>query len=223
VRHHHHAIAEALHLLHDVRREHDALARFVAQRAQDVAQRPGGHHVQPVGGFVEHDVGRVVHQRACERRLHPLALAEAVGAAVEQRLHVEQAAERLAARLDEVVGQPVQSPVVDDVLARREPRVQPARVRQHAQPRARALRVARGRQPVDLEAPGVRRDEADEHPQARRLAGAVRPQQPRDGAVGSHQAEAVDRDDAAGAAPAAGLEALVQRLHDDHRAISCVA
>src|SRR5260221_10565229 len=44
VRHHHHAVAQALHLLHDVRREHDALAAAFgrAQKAQSIAQRARG-------------------------------------------------------------------------------------------------------------------------------------------------------------------------------------
>jgi hypothetical protein len=89
VRHDHHVVAEAFHLLHDVGGEHDALAVLVAQPAQGVAQRARGQHVQAVGRLVEDDVGRVVHQRARQRRLHALALAEAVGAPVQQRPHVQ--------------------------------------------------------------------------------------------------------------------------------------
>ena len=78
VRHDHHVVAQALHLLHDVRAKDNALAVLVAQLAQRLAQAANGLHVEAVGRLVEDDVRRVVNQRARERRLHALALAEAL-------------------------------------------------------------------------------------------------------------------------------------------------
>jgi hypothetical protein len=85
-------VAQLLHLLHDVCGEDDAFAAALgaAQPAQRLSQGAGGQHVQPVGGLVQHDVGGVVHEGAGQRRLHALALAEALGAAVQDGLHLQQ-------------------------------------------------------------------------------------------------------------------------------------
>jgi hypothetical protein len=71
---------------------------LVAQAAQRVAQRARGQHVQAVGGLVQDDVRRVVHQRARQRGLHALALAEALGAAVQQRRISSMSARSFGAR-----------------------------------------------------------------------------------------------------------------------------
>ena len=150
-RHDHDLVAERRDFLHHVAREEHALAG-VAQAPDHVAQAARGHHVEPVGGLVEDHVGRVVHERARDRDLHALALREAVGAPVEERRRGRAAAR--GARCDGVerrAGEAAQLAVVGDVLARGEPRVEAARVRQHADARAHGERVAaarRGRRPA---------------------------------------------------------------------------
>ena len=128
----HDAIAQRGDLLHDVRRQHHAAA-FHLQLQQEFPQRPGGHDVEPVGGFVEQDGAGLVDQRPRDRDLDPLALREAVGAPVDELAHVEHAGQLVDAAGDEILVQPLQLAVVADVLARGEPVVQAARIRHHAQ------------------------------------------------------------------------------------------
>ena len=58
--------------------------------ADDGAHGARAHHVEAVGGFVEQDVLRVVHERARQRHLRALAMREAGRAPIRDRAHVEQ-------------------------------------------------------------------------------------------------------------------------------------
>ena len=131
----------------------------VRSRRSASRRRARGQHVEAVGRLVEHDVGRVVHQRARQRGLHALALAEAFGAAVEQRRSCRACAPGPAARASAASrSMPCRRAVVDDVLARREPRVEAARVAEHAHARqrlARPLRRRRCRRPARRPASGA--------------------------------------------------------------------
>ena len=180
-------VAQPLDLLHDVasRTRCTCAALGVAQPAQRVAQRARGQHVEAVGRLVEHDVRRVVHQRARQRGLHALALAEAVGAAVEQRLHVEQLRQRLGARRRRR-----RAPCRAGGRSRRCSRARSAagtgRARRDSTPmRASAARGARATSmPSTATRPASGAISAGEHAQRRRLAGAVGPEQAGDAAVG---------------------------------------
>jgi hypothetical protein len=161
------------------------LAPPSGERSQRRLSRKGARRedVEAVGRLVENDVGGVVDESAHERGLHPLALAEAGGAPVEQRRHVEHAGEVLRARVGRLALHAVQRAVVDDVLARRQARIEAARVGQHAHPRQHLARSRDDVDAVDAHRPGLGRDERGEHAQRRRLAGAVRAEQAGDAAV----------------------------------------
>ena len=82
-------IAQLAHLVHHVAGEQHAVPG-IAQLAQQRAQRAHRHDVQAVGGLVEDEVARVVHQRARQRGLQALALREALGTPVGELLHLQQ-------------------------------------------------------------------------------------------------------------------------------------
>ena len=191
---------------------------LVAQASQRVAQRAGGQHVQAVGGFVQHDVGGVVHEGAGQCGLHAFALAEAFGAAVQQSLHVQHLGQGLRPRLRRAVIHTVQAAEIGDVLARCQPRVQAARVAEHAHPGQSQGRVGRDFNAVHFYASGVGLYQCGGNAQCRRLARAVGAQKPRDAAVGGREVHAGNGLHHAPLAAAAGAELLVQRPHFDHRA-----
>ena len=218
MRDHHHVVTQAFHLLHDVGRKDDALAVLVAQTAQRLAQCPCGQHVQPVGGFVEHDVGGVVHQRAGKCGLHALTLAEAFGSAVEQGRHVQHFGKRLRPCMRCAVSHAVQATEVDDVLARRQAWVQATSVAEHAHARQCLHGLGGHFDAIDHHAPGVRLDHCGGDAQRGGLARAVGAQQPGDATVGRLELHAGNGLHYTPVAAAAGAELLVQRLHFYHRA-----
>ena len=183
---------------------------LVAQPAQRLAQRTRGQHVEAIGRLVEDQVRRVVNDRARQRRLHALALREAFGAAVEQRLHLEHVGQQFGARRGGIGRHAVQAAVVDDVLARRQPRVQATRIGQHAHARQRALRRLRDVDAIDDDAPGIGHDQRGGHAQRRRLAGAVGAEQAGDAPVFGLEADVGHRLHAARLLAAALREALRQ-------------
>ena len=113
-------------------------------------------------------------------------------------------------RVERGAGETVQRAVVADVLAGGEPRVEPARVRQHADAPANGVAVADDVVAVDAWRARVRDHQRREHPQERGLAGAVRTEQSGDLAVGGGERDAVD-----GAHLAVPAERLGQVLDDD--------
>ena len=151
-----------------------------AQVAQQVAQRANAHDVETVGGLVEQDRLRVMDERARDRDLHPLALRKALRAAVGDGGDPERPDELVDPRLERVLGQALQRAVVADVLARGEARIEAARVRQHADAAAHGVALADDVVAVDARAAAVRNHQRREHPQERRLAGAVRSEEPGD-------------------------------------------
>src|SRR6202165_2774945 len=89
-----------------------------------------------------------------------------------------------------------------DVCARGEMPVKPRRMGQHAQVRARFRGLATNVDAVDVSSAAVRRQDAVEHAQASRLAGAVGTQNAGDFTIASDEGDAPDRLD--------GAEALAQ-------------
>ena len=77
---HHDLVAELLDFLHDMAGKQHAVSG-VAQLRQQLAQAAHRHDVEPVGGFVEQQVLRPMHQRARQRGLELLALRKALRAA----------------------------------------------------------------------------------------------------------------------------------------------
>ncbi len=138
----HDAVAQRGDFLHDVRREEQAPAR-AAQRAKLVAQRAHAHDVEAVGRLVEQDRRRIVHERARDRDLHALALRESLRAPIGERARARASrSARRRAHSSAAPDKTVQRAVVADVLARGQARVQPARVRQHADALAHREAVA---------------------------------------------------------------------------------
>ncbi len=114
----------------------------------------------------------------------------------------------LDAFVERRAGEAVQLAEVANVLSRRQARIEPSRVGQQAHGALRAERIGDHVRAVDVDGAGVGPHQAREHAQRGRLAGAVRAEQARDGAVRGLKADTADRFDVA--------EALAQALDADH-------
>ena len=152
-----------------------------------------------------------MHQCARNRDLHPLPLRKAVGAAVGERGEAELRQQSLDARVERRAAEAVQTPVIAHVLARCEPRVKAARVRQHADPAPHRVPVAHDIEAVDDGAAGVRHNQRCQHAQERGLAGAVRPEQSGDLAIFGAKSGASDGFDLVALA-----EVLLEMVDLDH-------
>ena len=184
-------LAQRGDLLHDVAGEQHAAARL-AQLEDQFAQRPGGHHVEPVARLVEQHVLRLVYQRAGERHLGALPLGEALAAAVGEIGDLQKIDNVGHALLGRALVQAAEAGVIADVLARGQMRIQSGAVRQSADAPPRGERLRRDVDAVDPGAAGIGSDDGVEHAQRRRLARAVRAEQARDPAVGRREADAAD-------------------------------
>ena len=134
-------VAEALRLVEVVRADHDRAAG-VAQRGDEVANRLGGRRVEGARRLVEVEHLGLVEERAGDGHLLAHALAEAADAPVAlvgQADHAEVSVDRSP---QVRAAQPVQAPVVAQVLARRELVVEAGGLGQDAGDGADALRVA---------------------------------------------------------------------------------
>ena len=96
-----------------------------------------------------------MHQGARDRDLHLLALREALRAPVGDRVEAKRVEQRVGACLERGTCETVQRAVVADVLARRESRIQAARIGQHADPLADRVAVATDVEPPDRRATGL--------------------------------------------------------------------
>ena len=207
----HDVVTQRAHLLHDVAGQ-DHAAAFLAQAQQETAQRARGHHVQAVGGFIEDDVARVVHQRTGDGGLGALALREAIGLAVEDVTHVQCMRQHFNALADALRGQAVQLAEVGDVLARGQALVDAARIGQHAKMAPHFHRVAGGVDAVDADAALVGCHQRVQHAHGGGLAGTIGAEQAGDLAIGGTETDVGHRLDTAGA----GVEGLMQVVGDDH-------
>ena len=185
----HDAVAECRDLGEDVARE-DHAAALVAQVPQQGAHRPDGHHVEAVGGLVQQHVGRVVHQRAGDADLHPLALREAGGAAVGDLVEPEAIDQGAHAEPQRVAGQPLEPAEVDEVLARCEPRVEAFGLGEHADAGLDGCLCCADA--VDLHAAAIGAHQGGDHAQGGGLASAVGAQDAGDGAVAGDEGHVVD-------------------------------
>ena len=104
----------------------------------------------------------------------------------------------------------MQPRVVDDVLARRQPRVQAARIRQHAHARQRLLRPRGDIDAVDADAAAVGLEQCSHHAQRGGLAGAVGAEQGGDARRRWRESSRRAPPPPPGLAPASGHKALVQ-------------
>src|SRR5438105_9702860 len=210
----HDGVAQRGDFLHHVGGEQDALAR-VTQAAQKIAQTPDAHDIESVGRLVEQNRRRIVHQRTCNGDLHPLPLRKAVGAAVGERGEAELRQQSFDPRVESGATKAVQAPVIAYVLACGEPRVETARVREHADAATHRVTVAYYVKPIDGRAAGVGRNQGGQHAQQSRLAGAVRTEQAGDLAVFGAKRGPGDRLDLVALA-----EVLLETIDLDHLASS---
>ena len=97
----------------------------------------------PLVGSSSSTLLRPVHQRTRQRGLELLALREALGQPIRERLHLQQLDELGGARLAIGARQAMQLAEVGDVLARGEIVVDAGAVRQHADGAARRQRIRR--------------------------------------------------------------------------------
>ena len=92
-----------------------------AQPAQLFAQRAHAHDVEAVRGLVEQDRVGVVHERARDRDLHPLALRVALRAAGRTLLFSSHVMQEVAALCDRIVilghGRVVATGTADELIA----------------------------------------------------------------------------------------------------------
>ncbi len=155
----------------------------LAQRSEQAAQGAHRHDIQPVGGLVQHQVARPVHERAGERGLDALPLREALGAAVGEFLHLQEPHELGGALARRGALQAVQRAEVQDVLARRQVRIDAGAVRQHPEAPGGLQGRAHRAVPVDERIPRIGPQHRVQHAQRGGLAGAVGPEEPGDAAV----------------------------------------
>jgi hypothetical protein len=175
-RDHDHAVTQIIHFVHEMAGKQNAPA-FVAQVEQQLAHSPGGDHVQSVGGLVQQNVRRLVHNRARQRGLHALAEREALGAPVGDGFHSQQLDQlfRLARQFRR--RHSMQFSKVGDVFTGGQAPVQAGVVGQHAQQPAHRLWMCLHVQPLDAHASRTGFEQAVDEAHERGLARAVEAQQ----------------------------------------------
>ncbi len=164
----------------------------------------------PLVGSSSTKLAGSMHQRASQRHLDPLPLRQALGAAIDETLHVEAGDQIRGARPKLPAADSLERTEVVDVLARGQIAVQPGRMRQHAEMRARARGLAANVDAVDTYAAAVGGEHPINHAQGGRFAGAVRSQKPGDFPVARGEGDLAHGLD--------GAESLAQSLGLDHGA-----
>ncbi len=185
---HHDAITQRRDLLHDVAGE-DHAAAFVAQLPQETAHGARGHHVQAVGGFVQDDVARVMHDGARDGGLGALALREAFGLAVEDVFHFQRLRQGLHALCDGSFAHAMQAAEIGDVLTRRQALVHATRIGQHAEAAADIIGMLCHVQTIHLHRALIGRHQGVEHAQGGGFAGAIGAEQAGDFSVARDEAD----------------------------------
>ena len=177
-------------------------------------------HGEPAGGveaggrLVEEEHLGLVHERRREVQaaLHPARVA--VDPPVGRVLELDER-EQLAGPRGRVTGREAEEPSLqDEKLAARLARVEPGLLQRDADPAPDLVRLAGHVHAGDARAPGRDRQQRGEHADGRRLAGAVRAEEPEDPARVDAQVHAAHRLDV----PVAAAEVLDQRLRLDGRA-----
>ena len=204
----HDAVAQRRHLLHDVARKEHAAA--LAAEAADDRRAPRACSSRR-GRWSARRAARCAGRGPARAPAPPWSARRARSPPCGDRRspHVQQLrAARRCALSSAAPERPWSSPKYCDVLARGEPRIE---ARPSGSTPSRACASCGVGHRVDSStwiAPGVRPHQRVEHPQRRRLAGAVRAEQARDRAVARDEAHAVDRGHRA--------EALVQVFDANH-------
>ena len=207
--------AELVRLIHVVRREQRRLPSFV-QVAQDAPEVDAGLWVDPRGRLVEEEHLGLVHERASDHQ----PLRESARKLEHHRLRSFGERELL----EQLVGAQARPPprhaeetaVVVEVLPHGQRAVECVRLRDDTDAPLYGCRVVSHVQAGDQRPPARRHDDRGQHPDRRRLAGAVRAEQPEELAAAHLEVEAVHRDHGLVTAPVD----LPQLLGPDRR-FSC--
>jgi hypothetical protein len=173
--HDRHAIAEALRLLHVVRRVDDRLA-LALEGQQAVEDRVARLRIDANRRLVEqHQIGIVEdRRRQVEAPLHAARVGlDAVVPAIEEADELERPGDAGCQRGG---WHPVNRPEETKVLFAAEQVVERQRLRRHADPRPDG-RLHRRAEPADVDLARRRLDDADRHVDGRALAGAIRSEQ----------------------------------------------
>ena len=172
---HDHALAERLDVGHVVaRQEHGRLVALVVlgdERPDPLLHR----HVEPDRGLVEEEHLRPVQERADDLHLHPLAERELAHRLADEVADVEQL-DQVVAQLQELGPRdPVDRPVQLERVERGQVPLELVAIPHHERDPAEEVALALGRHMAeDASLARGRVEQAGEHLQRRRLAGAVR-------------------------------------------------
>jgi hypothetical protein len=170
-------VAEALGLVHEVRREQDRLA-LAQQHAQLLPHLVARLRVEAGGGLVEEDEVGIVHQRAREHEAALHAAGELLDAARGAPLERGELEEPRQALLDLGLRKPEVAPVDEQVLAHGEIGIEVVHLRHDAHADAALARRLRHRVVEQRDRARVGMREAEQHAQRGRLARAVGPRSP---------------------------------------------
>ena len=205
---HHDAVAHALHELQLVAGEHDRHAPRRPFAIQHLDQDVGADRVEARERLVEHEEVGLVHEGGGE--LHPLLVPErqALDPVLRAIGHPEGLEDLQAADPRGRPAHAVEPRQVDELVEDAHLRVEAALLRDVAEPTP-SHPVHRPPSPPDLAGIGAEHAEGDPH--RRRLAGAVRTDEPDHGSLADIEAHAVERHDVA--EPAAQIDQLETRGH----------
>ena len=173
---------QPIHLAQDVARHEHGHATFLGQAADQLADLDHSSRIKTIRRFVQHQQLRLVEQCPGERQ--PLQIAERKGSSAAPRIrlqaelgdhpvhrrpirHAGQAAGHVQVLRDGQLG--IGGRTLDEV----------------ADPSPQVGRSGSDRLPEEFHAAGRRADHAQEHPDRRRLPGAVQPQEGIDLAAGN--------------------------------------
>jgi hypothetical protein len=191
-RDHDHVVDTGLHLAEHVAGDQDGTAAIVREMSQEAAQPDDPLGIEAVGRLVEHEHTGIPQQGRRESEALPHARREATDPPLGRLGEPDLGQHLLAAAVVDAGegGEHAQ------VVTRGAARVEPGGVERGADDGRRAAQL---RVPVPLDQRGARVGgrEPEQHPERRRLPGAVRPEEPRDGAGPHHQVQAVDGPDVA--------------------------
>ena len=175
--HNGYSVAERFHFRHDVRGKNNRLSGVPAA-ANEARDSAGGNNVQAVGGFVEEKHGRAVQNSAGDGNALLLSGGEFVATGIGERENVQFRENFFDARLDFRAGQTVEFAEIGHHFPRRHAFVERGRARQKADIAADVLALPGNIKALNPRRAGSGLQNRGEHPQRRRFARAIRPQQP---------------------------------------------
>ena len=187
------AIAELVGLVHVVRRQEDGqVALGLDLLAASPTPRPARHGIETRRRLVEKEDPRLVHQAARDLDTAPHAARQVLHLLVRHCVSSTASSSSAISCCAFGARNAVQLGEDDQVLLDAQLEVAGHRLRDDADRSAHAVGLVRDVEAVDARRAGGRRQQRREHPDERRLAGAVGPEQPEDLTVFDREADAVD-------------------------------